>query len=517
MLRKRAPTERSSPSTTTSHGTPSAACRTPTSRSSSIDSGYALEYKRGLAGLVDPLPRPPAGGRESGTVRPELSEISAMRRTYIHLSDLHFGQERGSDLHLHRDVLERLIDDVKRLAAREPENPTAGVIVTGDIAFSGKEAQYLKAGEWLERLCKAIGCNANDVLVVPGNHDVDYDEITPGCDAFLHNVRKDGEEELERYLRSPRDREVLYGRFRSYRAFAEAYACPIDTESGYTVDRKVQIRPGRFLRILGLNSALVCSAASHERGQLLLGARQRTFPQDAGHELVVLCHHPLDWLRDSADTTRFARARARVVITGHTHSPSSLVERDPVKGDIIFISAGATIPPSNETGYAFTYNILSFDWADRSEALTVTIEARTWSAETTCFAADRTGLGRTSHTLKCPNFETVGQGRLGRESIVGIPGQRATAVNKSKETHSNDPRRRTMAREDELLRLRFFRDLTVKQRANVLVELGVLPHGDWVLDEMTHTLARHLLDSVLSTGRVANCVGQWTPRRNRGL
>ena len=323
-----------------------------------------------------------------------------MRRTYIHLSDLHFGQERGPDLHLHRDVKDRLIDDARGLAASEPGGRMDGVIVTGDIAFSGKETQYLEAGEWLERLGEAVGCGVKDVLVVPGNHDVDRNEITAGCELFLKRILEIGEEELERYLQNPLDREVLYGRFKSYRAFAEGSNCPIDTESGYTVNRKVQIGPGRFLRLIGANSALVCSRSEHERGRLLLGARQRTFPQIGGEELVVLAHHPLDWLRDSADTRRFVRARARVFMSGHTHSPSSSVERGGDRGDLFFLSAGAAVPPSDEIDYEFTYNRLVFDWDEESDALIVEIEARTWSSEATRFAADRDGIGRTTHALR---------------------------------------------------------------------------------------------------------------------
>ena len=155
-----------------------------------------------------------------------------MQRTYIHLSDLHFGQETGSDLHLHRDVRDRLIDDAMDLAAREPSGTVAGVILTGDIAFSGTENQYLAAGTWLQRLCDAVGCNATDVLVVPGNHDVDRHRITPACEVILERVSDRGEEELERYLSCTADRELIYGRFQSYRAFAK----PTTAQSTQTVD-----------------------------------------------------------------------------------------------------------------------------------------------------------------------------------------------------------------------------------------------------------------------------------------
>ena len=426
------------------------------------------------------------------------SATRVMRRTYIHLSDLHFGQERGTDVHLHRDVRERLIDDAAVLAAGEPEGRVAGIIITGDIAFSGKEAQYLEAGKWLERLREAVGCGVKDVLLVPGNHDVDRDAITAGCEAFLERILEIGEEELERYLQDPLDSEVLYRRFGSYRAFAEAYACPIDTESGYTVDRRTQIGPGRFLRLIGANSALVCSRTNNEQGRLLLGTRQRTFPKDNGEELVVLCHHPLGWLRDSADTSRFVRARARVFISGHTHSPSSSIERDETRGDVVFISAGAAVPPRGEVAYGFTYNKLAFDWNEESDALIVNIEARTWDDEATRFDADHGRIGRTTHMLVCSNFKEAGGLDARPQTSPSTRISDESISSNQEETRSGEE---TMADENDLLRLRFFKDLTVEQRAKVLAELDVLPREDWVLGEMTHTLARHLLESVLSAGR----------------
>ena len=425
---------------------------------------------------------------------------TAMRCSYIHLSDLHFGQERGPDLHLHQDVRERLIDDAAELAAAEPARAATGVIVTGDIAFSGKETQYQEAGKWLDRLCEAVGCSSDDVFVVPGNHDIDRDGITPGCEVLLERVQTTGEEELERYLQNLPDRELLYRRLKNYRAFAEAYDCPIDTQSGYAVDRTVQIAAERRLRLIGLNSALICSRTNEEEGRLLLGARQRTLPRNCGEELVVLCHHPLDWLRDSADTERFVRARARVFMSGHTHRPSSIVERNEAGGDIMFIAAGAAVPPSDEVGYEFTYNKLVFGWDADIDALTLQIEARTWSAEATGFAADPGGIGRMTQTLRCPNCERAGDGRLPEERDDGRGVSEPIPVSRERET---GPERRVTASADHLLRLRFFRDLTVKQRATVLTALGAIPDDDWIVAELTHTLARGLLDGILTANRGA--------------
>ena len=421
-----------------------------------------------------------------------------MRRTYIHLSDLHFGQETGSDLHLHQDVRERLIEDAKSLTARESKSGVDGVIVTGDIAFSGKQNQYKQAGEWIERLRKAVGCGLKDVFLVPGNHDVDRDEISSACEALLAKINECGEEQLELYLQDRLDSEVLYRRFKSYRAFAEAYACPIDTASGYTVDRQVLVGPGRFLRFIGANSALVCSPTSDEDRHLLLGARQRTFPHYDGEELVVLCHHPLDWLRDSADTSRFVRARARAFISGHTHQRSSRVERNESTGDIVFISAGAAVPASNELHRQFTYNKLAFDWDEESASLTVGIEARTWDAERTRFTGDGVSDGAETYALGCAQIREDGGSDVASTTLSITP---TDGSGESSEGATPRPGVQMMADRDDFLRLRFFKDLTVKERAKVLAELGVLPFSEKIVGDLTHTLTRHLVDGVLAAGK----------------
>ena len=49
------------------------------------------------------------------------------------------------------------------------------VLIAGDIAFSGKRTEYEEAARWLEQVTSLCGCKRTNVLMVPGNHDVDRD------------------------------------------------------------------------------------------------------------------------------------------------------------------------------------------------------------------------------------------------------------------------------------------------------------------------------------------------------
>ncbi|HEX7742894.1 MAG TPA: metallophosphoesterase, partial [Sphingobium sp.] len=116
--------------------------------------------------------------------------------TYVHLSDIHFGQEKGADIIINKDAKERLIDDAAEQVKRHVGGPAKGIIVTGDIAFGGKAKEYADAGEWLDRLTSAVGCPRTAVKLVPGNHDIDRDRISASCDYLIKRIIRGGEAKL---------------------------------------------------------------------------------------------------------------------------------------------------------------------------------------------------------------------------------------------------------------------------------------------------------------------------------
>jgi hypothetical protein len=92
--------------------------------------------------------------------------------TFVHLSDIHFGQEKGSKIIVHDDVKARLIEDAADLVKKHAGGRATGIIVTGDTAYAGKRDEYLDAAKWLDRLASAVDCPKTAVQVVPGNHSI---------------------------------------------------------------------------------------------------------------------------------------------------------------------------------------------------------------------------------------------------------------------------------------------------------------------------------------------------------
>ena len=431
-----------------------------------------------------------------------------MSLTYVHLSDIHFGQETGSEVYIHDDVKECLIEDLVTLKIANGIERMNGVILTGDVAFSGKKSEYDQAARWLDRLTQVIGCEKTDVLVVPGNHDIDRDQITRPAELMLGQLVEGGADELERFLADPNAREILYQKFHDYRAFSEGYGCPLASDGRVALTRQVGIAPGRVLRFVGLNSALLCTGRDGDEGNLLVGGRQHVLPRDEGCELVVLCHHPLESLQDRKLMARYVRSRARVHMFGHVHQPSAVVEAPMEEADLLTICAGAAVPPGTEDGYQFTYNVIGFEWEDSTEDLKVQIVPRTWSDAETRFDVDRGQFGadRIRHTLRCPNFKARAVAGPVREPSSDCSTRAASAAPAFplNEGAGGD----TMGRSTELLRLYFFRDLSPVQRVRALIDVDVLP-DDWTI-ELTHILERRLFDKALRLGleeRLTSTVG----------
>jgi GTPase-associated adaptor domain/Calcineurin-like phosphoesterase len=427
-----------------------------------------------------------------------------MPLTYVHLSDIHFGQEKGADLIVHNDVKARLIDDAADQIRTHFGGVATGVIVTGDVAYGGKAHEYDGAAKWLDQLTEAVRCPKTAVKLVPGNHDIDRDKISASCKYLLDEIVLGGEPKLDAFLRNEDDRQVLYRRFAGYEPFALGYDCPLDSSGGIASDSREELAPGRSIRFFGLNSALICSLSDKE-GRLLLGAAQRVLPTEPGVELVVLCHHPLNWLQDSADARKYVRSRARVFISGHEHNPSLQIENVEDGCDLLTLAAGATVPPRAENGYTYTYNLLTFDWCSEGDRLLVKVMPRAWSEDAKHFRTDDVRLGSHEPTnrLASPNFRR-GAPCVAAAVIPPISENQDAAppsLGTMDEKRPQAPKMEAQVTDAfQLVILKFFRDLTPAQRLTVLVDLNALPPD--LNESLSLSMERHVVNSLVRAGRL---------------
>ncbi len=449
-----------------------------------------------------------------------------MPAVFVHVSDIHFGQERDQRVHIHDDVKQQLIADAGEVVRGLPGGVAQGVLVTGDIAYSGVWAQYEAAGRWLDSLAAEIGCPIHRVQMVPGNHDLDRNKLSVGGQQLLDYIRAGGADEYEKVFGDATDRTTLLKRFEDYDRFSIGYSCGLDEEAKFATNLRIELAPGRFIRFVRLNSSLLCTGAEKDDSpELMMGARQFTIPPGkAGEENIVLVHHPLNWYKDAKEAKEYIRARARVFITGHEHNPR--VEIDPVEDgcDLMMLAAGAAVPFKSNEVYTFTYNIIEFDWDAAAEALVVTMHPRAWNPKMKRFEADEKRLGgaKPRFVLGSPNFKrcappaapTAEAGEPPRAAQPTVePVVELVPTEEAEETNAMAP----ITEGAELALLRFFRDLVESERLRILVELDALEADS---DErLTQGLERRLFDWLVRQGRLADVtamIDRLIAERNEG-
>ncbi|WBH16494.1 metallophosphoesterase [Sphingomonas radiodurans] len=450
-----------------------------------------------------------------------------MKSVFVHLSDIHFGQEKdgGTDA-ANLDAKARLIDDVRAQLAKLGCTAN-GVIVTGDIAYSGQAHQYVMAALWLADLTDAVGCDRTDVQLIPGNHDVDRAKIDNTMDSVLFSVREGGDSWLDRHLDNPDDCAALYGRFDAYRGFALDYRCELDLNGGVSKSATLELAPGRSIRFVRLNSALICSGHPEE-GKLILGQRQRQIPIEEGVENVVLSHHPLNWFQDSKKAQGYLRGRARVFISGHEHFPNLDVEDVEDGCQLMMLAAGATAPDQIDEKFTYKYNILTFEWDEEQDALAVTIDPRTWNPDMARFERDEAFLnGRSERqVLASPNFRGTpipADGTSDGQAVTELVEEPSQTVSRDLTaqvgpgettatplTDATDSPQTEVAPEPEPtqdvrdLQLRFFQTLSEGQRLGAFKTFGLVKHLSGSID---HAMERRLFRRAIRLGKVAEIEG----------
>ena len=436
-----------------------------------------------------------------------------MSAVFVHVSDIHFGQEMDDRVHIHADVKQQLIADAREVISNIDGGVAHGILVTGDIAQSGTWAEYEDAGKWLDELAANIDLEIHRVQMVPGNHDLDRTKLSFSGKKILDHIRAGGTKEYEDILNNPTDRAALFARFEDYDRFSFGYNCPLNNEGAFASEMEVNLAPGRAIRFIRFNSSLLCHGKERdEHPELMIGARQFIIPRTDGVENIVLVHHPLNWYKDQDQVRDYIRSRARVFISGHEHDPKVSVDHVEAGCDVMMLAAGATVPYKSDAVFTFTYNIIEFDWDEEIDGLSVTMHPRAWNAQRTCFEADDKRLGGKdpNYRLASPFFRKAP--RPDAPTIV----QPADIAVAEWSTSSMAPTIEMIPMESleggpqsmlpkaegyETARLRFFRDLFEGERLRILIELDAFPENS--NDRMSQGLERKLFDMIVRNGKLS--------------
>nr|VFJ44773.1 MAG: 3',5'-cyclic AMP phosphodiesterase CpdA [Candidatus Kentron sp. FM]VFJ52131.1 MAG: 3',5'-cyclic AMP phosphodiesterase CpdA [Candidatus Kentron sp. FM]VFK07624.1 MAG: 3',5'-cyclic AMP phosphodiesterase CpdA [Candidatus Kentron sp. FM] len=288
----------------------------------------------------------------------------------LHLSDLYLESESFANvfrMQLEADLIQEL-----RL------NRLAYLVLSGDITQRASEAEFRAAFGMVDGLVKRFGLDASRVVVVPGNHDVDWD-LSEDAYPFIPK-RKLPTKLLEgRYIPAGetgtrvRDDEKYQKRFAP---FDEHFYRHVYPGERYPLEEAEQFlwreNPEERILFLGLNS---CWQIDHHfTGRASIDALALSNALDRLNEdrekyhgwlKIAVWHHPVTGR--GAMNADFMQQLAvhgfRICLHGHIHEAMEGFHQYDDTRKIHIVGAGTFGAPAKKqiTGIPLQYNLLTLD------------------------------------------------------------------------------------------------------------------------------------------------------------
>ena len=244
--------------------------------------------------------------------------------TWLHLSDFHVGK----DSHGQRKVFKRILSEVSE--QKKIGNKPDFVFITGDIANKGLAKEYVEFDEgFLIPLINLLGEEYSDrIFLIPGNHDVTRSEAKG---AIKHGILESVTNFLDPTEDGLKEREYLLNRFQQFEEhdwFLDADPW-LSSEAGYTT-KKLKLSDN-MIGVLSLNTSWLCDD-KHDYKKITPGVEiveEGLDELSSCDKIIVLGHHPLDWMIPS-DAQKIENAFARnnvIYLHGHMHKSSNAISQ----------------------------------------------------------------------------------------------------------------------------------------------------------------------------------------------
>ena len=285
-----------------------------------------------------------------------------MKITWLHLSDLHFGRDRYNE----DVVINSFFEDIEKQRA-ERNFLLDFIFITGDITFSGQKHEFDLAKAFIDKLSSTTSVPLDNIIIVPGNHDISRASISFSAKNSLSAIR---DRDTVRRIIEKSDDLIEYLRpMQNFKDFTKDFiwtglesASPLS----FTINRNIK---DISVSILALNSAWLAYGEINEKGTLVIGESQ---VRDALHKaeqpdlIISLMHHPFDWLKDfdSMDCKSILDQNVDYILSGHTHETEIIGK--PWGGRALRISAGATY---HNREHSNSYNIVTHDYTNGTATL----------------------------------------------------------------------------------------------------------------------------------------------------
>ncbi|MDE0183901.1 MAG: metallophosphoesterase [Candidatus Poribacteria bacterium] len=219
---------------------------------------------------------------------------------WLHISDIHL---RATTEWQQDVVLKSMCRNIEE--QRKSGTVADFILVTGDIAFSGKSEEYALAEKFFDGLQASSGVPKERIFCVAGNHDIDRDR-QKYCFQGTRNIVCEPSK-VDCFLAGGENLDTLLLRQENYRQFQDSYFAGqerIPTNDGLGYVSRLEFNEIQ-LAIVGLDSAWLSEGGADDQGKLLIGERQAISAIELAQRgnnpptlILGMAHHPLHFLQD---------------------------------------------------------------------------------------------------------------------------------------------------------------------------------------------------------------------------
>jgi hypothetical protein len=291
-----------------------------------------------------------------------------MRIAIVHLSDLHLVD--GNNVLLQRA---EAIGNAARASARDAKH--CFLLVSGDVAFSGKNAEYGIAELFLNTVLQKMQNDGMEVTValVPGNHDCNFETASRLRPLILDNKAQ--------LLSGTLDDETITACTSVQRAFFE-FGTSFGLEAQPSADRMLSYAfskdiDGQRVAITCYNTAWV-SKIEERAGDLWFPVPIEP-PGDNGASLAIsMFHHPYSWLspENRRAFVELIETTSDLVLTGHEHVQGYFELRHPADDQDVHYVEGAVLQDLQDPKSS-AFNVLGVD----TDCGTYTVTQCSWERD----------------------------------------------------------------------------------------------------------------------------------------
>lgn len=274
-----------------------------------------------------------------------------MKFLVVHLSDMHIENTRSIDTIVVDKIMQTISNDAIDISH-------ILVLITGDIANSGREDEYSCALDVINNIICSFTDKKINICICPGNHDKNLIKNESTHDIIVDNI-------LHNSNITQENANFINEYFSHYNDFVEI----IESENSTPIKNNNFIREYAFkfgninINIDSFNTAL-CSKRSCKHASLYIPMEK--IPSKRTNISICIMHNTENWIKldDRKEYRDKITSTYDFVFTGHEHSSYAYRVENSAESSVIMVEGGA-IRPHGNTG-KIEFNTVAIDCSSKN-------------------------------------------------------------------------------------------------------------------------------------------------------